>query len=206
MSGNEASTGPLIRVRDLAVQRGERLLFKGLGFELSAGQVLLLRGANGAGKSSLLMALAGILRPESGEIRRAEEAGLHLLTYQHGLKARLTVAENLHFWQALYGGPGLTIPEALERVGIAALAGLETGYLSSGQTRRLSLARLLVSERPIWLLDEPSATLDAAGEKLLGTLIDAHRQKGGAAVIATHHDLPLAYPAGIETIVLGAAS
>jgi heme exporter protein A len=194
---------PLMSARDLSVRRGERLLFQAIGFSLNPGDVLLLRGPNGAGKSTLLLTLAGIVRAESGSVTRADAVGLHLLTYQHGLKARLTVRENLAFWQALYGGPGLGLEAALERVGIASLAGLETGYLSSGQTRRLSLARLLVSHRPLWLLDEPSATLDAAGEALLGALIDEHRLEGGAAVIATHHDLPLANPSGQSTLTLG---
>jgi len=91
-------------------------------------------------------------------------------------------------------------------VGIGGLGVLEAGYLSSGQLRRLSLARLLVSARPIWLLDEPSAALDSEGETLLGRLIDAHRQRGGIAVIATHHELRLADQAGVETLILGGAA
>lgn len=202
MTDPVAATAASIRVRGLTVRRGERLLFEGLEFDLAPGGVLLVRGPNGAGKSTLLLTLAGIVRPEAGEVTGIEPAALHLLNYQSGLKGRLGVAENLRFWRAMHGAGGLSIEAALERVGIGTLADLETGYLSSGQQRRLSLARLLVSPRPLWLLDEPSAALDAAGEALLGRLIDAHRATGGMAVIATHHDLPLAEASGIATLVL----
>jgi len=202
MTDPAAPLTAMIRVRGLTVRRGERLLFEGLDFDVAPGNVLLVRGPNGVGKSTLLMTLAGIVRAEAGTIEGIEPTQLHLLNYQSGLKGRLSVAENLEFWRDMNGPGGLTIEAALDRVGIGTLAGLETGYLSSGQLRRLSLARLLVSPRPIWLLDEPSATLDAAGEALLGRLIDAHRLTGGMAIIATHHDLPLAETLGIDTLVL----
>lgn len=209
MSASAAYSETQLRVRGLAVRRGERLLFEALDFDVAPGGVLLLRGANGAGKSTLLLVLAGVVRPDTG--RTSLDAGgagaprelTHLITYQHGIKGRLTVAENLRFWRQMYGPGGMPVDDALDVVGIGGLGALEAGYLSSGQTRRLSLARLLVSRRPLWLLDEPSATLDRDGEALLGRLIDAHRREGGLAVIATHHALPLAETQGVATITLG---
>ena len=206
-----APSAPLLEVAGLCVSRGVRRLVDGLDLSVRAHQVLELRGANGAGKSTLLLALAGIVRPEAGHVRFAgggtdaePRERMHLISYQHGLKPRLSVAENLSFWQALHGANGLGIAAALDAVGLGGLEGLQTGYLSSGQVRRLSLARLLVSERPIWLLDEPTAALDAEGEALVGRLIDAHRQKPDAVtIVATHHALRLADPSGVVTVTLG---
>ena len=190
---------PMLQVSGLTIRRGERLLFEGLDLALAGGEAVFLRGANGSGKSTLLMAVAGIVRPDAGTIvlnlgtgEAPARTGLHWLGYQHGLKPRLKVLENLAFWRTMHGETGLPLVAALKRVGLSSIADLETGYLSSGQLRRLSLARLLVSHRSLWLLDEPTAALDAAGEKLLAELVDEHLQQGGAALIATHHDLVLA--------------
>ncbi len=194
----------------LACQRGERLLFEGLDFSLAAGQALLLRGPNGAGKTSLLLCLAGVIRPLEGTIAvggRGEDdpPDIGLLLYRNGLKPRLSVLENLTFWATVEGGDVLAIPDALEQVGLSGLEGLFAGYLSSGQTKRLALARLLLANRPIWLLDEPTAALDAEGEALVGQFIDAHLDRGGLVVAATHHDLGLADKTRSSTLMLGAS-
>lgn len=183
---------PLLTVENLALSRGGRQLFAGLGFSLGPGQLLTLRGPNGAGKSSLLLALAGILRPAAGRLdwHAEEPPKLHLLAHQPGVKARLTLAENLDFWRAVNGPTGLAASAALERVGLGALGALDAGYLSAGQTRRLALARLLVTDRRLWLLDEPLSALDAAGDALVAGLIADRLATGGAIVAATHDDLP----------------
>lgn len=188
------SVNPLLWAEGLAVMRGETVLFSGLDLGIASGEALMVRGPNGVGKSTLLLTLMRVVRPLAGAVRGLVPGEMHHLGYNSGLKPRLTVAENLSFWQKLAGATGLGIAEALEETGIARLAGLETGYLSSGQLRRLSLARLLVSHRPIWLLDEPSAALDAEGEALLGRILDRHLASGGAAIVATHHDLMLSAP------------
>lgn len=192
---------PLLDVSGLGLERGGRMLFADLSFRLEAGQLLLLRGANGAGKSSLLLALAGILRPLSGRIQRDEEVPLHLLGHGRGVKSRLTLTENLAFWQAMNGKTGTDPARALERVGLGGLDDIEAGHLSAGQTRRLGLARLLVTDRPLWLLDEPTAALDDRGAALVEELIAERRASGGAVLAATHHDLGGAS----ATLVLGGA-
>lgn len=195
-----------LTVADLALRRGGRSLFAGLDFAVAAGGCLLLRGPNGIGKSSLLLALAGIVRPEAGRIALTgigedEPARhLHFLGHQTGVKSRLSLVENLVFWRDLLGRPALAPEAALEQTGLGGLDGLDAGYLSAGQTRRLALARLLVAERPLWLLDEPTASLDAEGDRLVARLIDAHRARGGLVVAATHLDIPLAAPAATLTI------
>lgn len=195
-----------VSARGLTVVRGERVLFEGLGFAVSSGGIILLRGPNGSGKSTLLMALAGTVRLDAGQIEGIDRADVHVLGYQSGLKARLSVRENLEFWRTLNGGGGdVSSSAALDRLGIGALAELEAGYLSSGQLRRLALARLLVSPRRVWLLDEPMATLDAEGEDLLRALIEEHCVRGGLAIVATHHDLRVERALQLQTIRLGQA-
>ena len=194
-----AAPRPSLSVRDLTVRRGERTLFAGLNFAAGAGETVLLRGPNGSGKTSLLLAIAGFLRPDAGTIAfgGSEETppALHLMLPLPGLKPRLTVGENLAFWRTVNGADGMAAADALDRVGLGGLGDLEAGHLSTGQLRRLALARLLVSQRPIWLLDEPTSALDAEGDKLVAGLIDAQCAAGGIVIAATHHDLALKAPA-----------
>jgi len=195
---------PLLSVENLALSRGGRALFAGLGFSLGPGGLLLLRGPNGAGKSSLLLALLGVLRPEAGTIdwHAEEPPKLHYVGHQAGVKTRLTLLENLRFWRDVNGETGIGAEAALEEVGLGAIGALDAGYLSAGQTRRLALARLLVTDRKVWLLDEPLAALDTEGALLAVRLIARRLETGGAVIAATHDDI-----AGMtETLMLGAAA
>jgi heme exporter protein A len=181
----------------LACRRGGRLIFDGLSFRLTNGEAIALTGRNGAGKSSLIAMLCGRLRPEAGAIRLdgfddaplAEAA--HLVGHRDGLKTALTASENLHFAQDVLGAPGLNPAEALAGVGLPHVGALPVGYLSAGQRRRVALARLLVSARPLWLLDEPLAALDAGSQAMLAGLMQAHLAAGGAILAATHGPLGL---------------
>ncbi len=182
---------------NLACRRGERLLFDGVSFALRGGEAIALTGRNGAGKSSLIAMLCGRLRLAGGSLR-VEGGGdatiaelCHLVGHRDGLKTALTASENLAFAQALLGDDALSPPEALAAVGLPHVAGLPVGYLSAGQRRRVALARLLVSARPFWLLDEPMAALDAAAQAMLTGLMRAHLEKGGAILAATHGPLGL---------------
>jgi heme exporter protein A len=192
----------------LAGRRGEKLLFEGLSLTLGPGAIAELRGPNGAGKTTLLLIVAGVLRPAAGRVRieggdpdGRPETGICYLGHRAAIKGRLSVAENLSFWAALTGAARPEIAPALETVGLAAIAGLDAGLLSAGQTRRLALARLIVAGRPVWLLDEPTASLDAEGEALVARLIEDHLRRGGLVLAATHHGLGLARPP--QAITLG---
>jgi heme exporter protein A len=181
----------------LAGERGGELVFSNIGFALGKGESLTVTGPNGAGKSTLLRVVAGLLPAAAGRI--ALEGGgeewptlggaLHYLGHRNAMKAALTVIENLRFWQDYNGAPRIAVDEALEAVGLEAIGHLPFGYLSTGQRRRASIARLLVSHRPIWLLDEPTAGLDRASEERFADLMRSHLANGGIIVAATH--LPL---------------
>jgi heme exporter protein A len=187
-----------LRVDKLVCRRAGRLVFADVSFALSAGEALAVRGRNGAGKSTLLAALAGRLAPASGRVsaggigERILAECLHHVGHRDGLKSALTSRENLAFALALLGRPWLAPIHALERVGLGGAADLPVGYLSAGQRRRVALARLLVVRRPLWLLDEPGAALDAASQGLLLTLMQDHLAAGGLLIAATHAPLGLA--------------
>ena len=195
---------------DLTCQRGGRELFSGLGFSLTGGEALVVTGRNGSGKSSLLRLIAGLLRPDRGRIsieggdpERSIAEQAHYLGHQDALKPSLTVGENLRFWSA-YLGPAENPPErALGQLGLEDLADLPAAYLSAGQKRRLSLARLLTAHRPLWLLDEPSAALDAEGQSRLTDLMVEHLARGGLILAAAHGPIGLA---NAQELTLGAAA
>ena len=190
-----------LSIEALALTRGERPLFAGLGVELRAGEALALTGANGAGKTSLLRAVAGLIRPAAGAVRfwsggeavepeLARAGGLHLLGHHDGLKPGRTAAEELEFWSRWLGGAGTG--QAIEALDLAPLLGLEVRKLSAGQRRRLALARLLAAPRPLWLLDEPLAPLDARRRTRFGELMAQHLEGGGMVLAAVHDPLPFA--------------
>ena len=197
-----------LEAQGLAVGHGETMLATGLSFSVPAGTGLLLRGPNGAGKSTLLLTLAGLLPPLAGSIAIAghdpeDGPALHHCGHRNAVRPRLSVRQTLDFWAAINGPTGIDPAAALDRVGLGRIAGLDAGYLSAGQQRRLVLARLLVSQRPVWLLDEPTAALDADGQVLLETLVGAHLAEGGVVVIATHDAIGVD---GLRTLELGGAA
>ncbi len=187
-----------LSAQNLGCRRGGRDVFADLGFSLGRGEALAVTGPNGSGKSSLLRLLAGLLRPAAGRIELeggdadltlAEQA--HYLGHQDALKSVLTVRENLQFWSDYLGG-GEDCREALVATGLSELADIPAAYLSAGQRRRLSLARLVGIKRPVWLLDEPASTLDSAGQTRLAELMGNHLHQGGLIVAATHAPLGIA--------------
>jgi heme exporter protein A len=188
-----------LKASDLACVRGGREVFSDLAFAVGAGEALIITGPNGAGKSSLLRLIAGLLRPTAGELvledgdpelTLAEQ--VHYLGHQDALKPSLTVAENLAFWlQFLSGNQDSAMAPALEALGLAGIAALPAAYLSAGQRRRLSIARLIGVKRPIWLLDEPTSALDAAAQAALAALMAEHLSGGGLIIAATHGPIGL---------------
>jgi heme exporter protein A len=182
----------------LSSSRGGRPLFRGLSFAVETGTALLVTGPNGAGKTTLLRTLAGLLRLETGQIRLeggAEDVTLgeqcHYIGHANAVKPSLTVAENAAFWSGYLGGAADRLDDALGVFGLAALRDIPAGYLSAGQRRRAGLMRLLLADRPIWLLDEPTASLDDAAQQALVGAVNRHLSHGGLAVAATH--LPLGF-------------
>ncbi|MBU2866802.1 heme ABC exporter ATP-binding protein CcmA [Pacificibacter marinus] len=176
----------ILSVTNLSIARGGIPVLEGLNFAVGTGEVLVLRGPNGAGKTTLLRTLAGLQPPLSGTVTCADDAVAYA-AHADGLKSTLTAAENLKFWAGVYGGGD--IEPALKAFDLAALADRLAGNLSAGQKRRLGLARLLVTGRPVWILDEPTVSLDAASVALFAAAVANHIAQGGALIVATHIDL-----------------
>lgn len=196
---------PPLQAEHLACWRGERLVFADVSFVLVPGEALLLTGANGAGKSSLLRVLAGLLPAAEGRLRWGADdvfadrishgARLRFLGHHDAVKPALSARENLAFHARLHGGP---VEPALARLGLSDLAELPARVLSSGQKRRLALARLALAPAALWLLDEPTVGLDAASVRRIAPLFAEHRERGGMIVAATHLPLPLDAPRALQ--------
>jgi heme exporter protein A len=222
MRGSRAPVAPevtLMRLSalNLACHRGGREVFAGVSFAVASGEVLAVTGRNGAGKSSLLRTVVGLVRVAHGsftleggeaDLTIAEQA--HYLGHQDALKTSLSVAENLTFWTGFLGRKAADIAAenapALAAVGLDSLADLPAAYLSAGQRRRLSIARLVAVKRPIWLLDEPMSTLDAAAQDRLGGLMRTHLADGGLILAATHGPLAVAATRELRLDELAGAS
>ena len=177
-----------LTVTDLSCARGGVPLLEGVSFSLSPGQALVLRGPNGCGKTTLLRTIAGLQPALAGDVTMPPDT-IAYAAHADGIKATLSVSENLSFWAAIYGTRG--IDAALDRMNLRALADRAAQNLSAGQKRRLGLARLMVTGRPLWVLDEPTVSLDAASVALFGDVVRGHLAGGGMALMATHIDLGL---------------
>ncbi len=200
-----------LNAENLLIERGARPVVEDLSFTVKSGEALVLTGPNGAGKTTLLRAIAGFLKPSKGTIvltggdsEKAIVEHCHNVGHANALKSALSVFENVAFWASFLGGDtgaAARTERALQRFGLRDLAEFPAGYLSAGQKRRLGLARLLAAERPIWLLDEPTVSLDTASTKLLSDAVNAHTSKGGIAIAATH--LPLGLERARELALTG---
>jgi heme exporter protein A len=195
----------MLQAAGLAAFRGERLVFRDIGFTVAEGGALLLTGPNGSGKSTLLRLLAGLLRPAAGSLHwHGRDALADLPTHtgrvayvghQDAVKPGLTAAENLYFAARLTDAD---VDEALAAVGLEDLADLPARMLSAGQRRRLALARLVLSHAPLWLLDEPTLGLDMVSVDRFGGMLREHRGRDGLVVVATHLPLPLTEAAELQ--------
>ena len=198
-----------LRAWDLTIERGGRRIISGLSFEAAAGAALIVTGPNGAGKTSLLRALAGFLPIEAGgfaleggDAERTVGERAHYLGHADGVKAALTAGENLAFAAAMLGGDSSRAAQlgALSALGLAHVIDFPAQLLSTGQRRRVALARLMAAKRPLWLLDEPTTALDAAAQAALAAIMQAHLKGGGILVAAVHAPLGLA---GAQELRLG---
>jgi heme exporter protein A len=183
-----------LSAQSLTLQRGHRVLLQNFDLSLRAGDGITIRGANGSGKTTLLRALAGLHEPKSGTVSGNEHDDgppqISFLGHQDPIKAQEKLRDQFVFWASVAGCDSKVLDVIANQLGLTRQLGLQGGVLSAGQRRRASLARLLIEDRPVWLLDEPAAPLDSEGRALLGQVLDAHRAKGGMFIAAVHDDLP----------------
>lgn len=192
-----------LSVEALALSRGDRTLVRGLSFEVAPGEAVALTGANGSGKTTLLRAVAGLVRPDTGAVRFQEggallepedaRARLHWLSWRDALKSGRSARAEVRFWARWAGAREAAADDALARVGLAEAAALDVRRLSTGQRRRLAMARLLAAPRALWLLDEPLAPLDAQWRERFAGWLGEHLAGGGSALVAVHDPLPVAH-------------
>lgn len=213
MSGTRLYSTSL-SVKDVAVDRGGRRICEGASFDLAPGEALMMRGPNGSGKTTLLRALSGLAPIAVGDVRLAsngegdasEGARRSAIIYcghANSVKAVMTGRQNLRFWTALYDAPGKRVEEAIDAFDLSAFIAAPAGALSAGQRRRLGLARLVISGKPLWLLDEPTAAIDVDSAARLAGVIGEHRRHGGAVIVATHDGMAID---GARTIHIKAAA
>ncbi len=196
-----------LNVENLSLRRGERLLIKDLSFHLQRGESLHLSGPNGIGKTTLLRALAGFLTPEAGTIRldttdkpeneEADHNQIHYIGHKNGCRASLSVFENLKFWQDFYAATS-DLKKIAHQFALTPLLHIKAGYLSQGQQRRLALSRLAIAPSPLWLLDEPTVSLDQKSTTLITEIADQHVKDGGLLIVTSHIPLAISFTKAIE--------
>jgi heme exporter protein A len=177
-------------LENLCLARGDRVLFERFSLRMGAGELVHLTGRNGAGKTSLLEAIAGLRTPEAGRLDATEAEALHWIGHKNGLHPALTAVENLTFWCGLAGAETTRIAPVLDRLQLKGARHRPVRTLSTGQKRRTALARLLLQPRGWWLLDEPLAGLDVQGAETFADLVAEHRADGGAVLLTSHQTLP----------------
>lgn len=187
--GSNVLSQALLSANGIGVMRGERTLFAGIDVSVCAGDLVLLRGQNGAGKTTLLRILSGVSAAESGDITRTGPH--HWIGHRKGLKPHETPTTHLKHWASAWGAAPDKVNTALETVSLLRAADVPTGHLSQGQQHRTALARLLLQDRPLWLLDEPFAAMDDSGVTMIKSLIAQHCASGGALIAAVHGDYGL---------------
>jgi len=194
-----------LAIENLGGERNGQMIFSNISFTLAEGEALIITGANGSGKSTLLRVIAGLLPAETGSVA-LEGSGeftppemMHYLGHLNALKPAMSIEENLAFWQKFCGNPLLDTDAALKAVALPDIGHLPAAYLSAGQKRRVSIAKLLVSYKPVWIVDEPTAALDKASEQLFAGLVNDHLNNGGIAIAATHKPLDIGKGAALKT-------